>query len=364
MTIICEPDAKRAAAIASTVGGPVAVVDTLVDAAIALAAGSAPPVVVGGAADAGAVDSFTNELRATNADAVVVVLRPGLADLAEQITAAGVAGAGDDTDDTDDEPSGRGEVTTVFSAKGGAGTTTVAVNLAIALAGGGRRTVCLVDLDLSFGDVAIALQLAPHRTIADATDIDGEDALDQIVTKAASIGIDCVLAPIEPARGERVEASVVTELLSALRARYDHVVVDTAAQLSEPVLAALDDADHHVLVTGPDVAAVKSLRLTLDVFDLLGYADERRTVVLNRAGAHHALTADELEQALGRRPDVLVPDTDDAIRALNCGEPLAASAPAHPLTTGIRDLAGRVGGLVPTPARRSRQVLRWRKRSS
>src|SRR5680860_1016757 len=62
----------------------------------------------------------------------------------------------------------RGRVVTIFSAKGGCGKTTLATNLAASLADGGRREVCLIDLDLAFGDVAIALQLFPAHTIADA----------------------------------------------------------------------------------------------------------------------------------------------------------------------------------------------------
>lgn len=369
MTIICEPDAERAAAIASTVGGPVAVVDTLVDAAIALAAGSEPPVVVGGAADAGAVASFTTELRSTNADAVVVVLRPGLDDLVEQMTAAGVMRPERDQQRADDAsgPAGDahtplGNVITVYSAKGGTGTTTVAVNLAAALAAGAAGTVCLVDLDLCSGDVAIALQLIPHRTVADASAGPVDAEVERLITAAERVGVDCVLAPVEPARGEDVSVAVVGQLLEILRARYDHIVVDTSVQLSEAVLAALDVSDHHVLVTAPDVAAVKALRLTLDVFDLLGYPAERRTVVLNRAGAAHALTADEVEQALGRRPAVQVPDTDEAVEALNRGEPLVATARANPAATAIKQLSTRVGGTVPTPARQARRGLRWRKR--
>lgn len=374
MTIICEPDAERAAAIASNVGGPVAVVGTLVDAAIALAAGTEPPVVVGAAADATAVASFTSELRSARSDAVVVVLRPDLDDrVTEQMTAAGVTHVveadhperlADVLSPAPEADTHRGNVVTVFSAKGGTGTTTVAVNLAAALSDGGTKSICLVDLDLAFGDVAIMLSLAPQHTVADAMAGTLDTEIDGLLTKSDELGVDCVLAPVDPARGEAVPAAVVTELLDVLRGRYDHVVVDTASQLSEVVLAALDAADHHVLLTTPDAAAVKSLRLTLDVFELLGYPSQRRTVVLNRAGAAKALSVDEVRIALGSSLDLEIADTADAVGALNRGESLMVAAPSNPATVAVRLLADRLAGTATVPVREARRGLRWRKRSA
>ena len=188
--------------------------------------------------------------------------------------------------------------------------------------------------------------------------------LDGLVTKAGQVDVDCVLAPVDPARAETVSPELVTELLEVLRSRYDHIVVDTASQLSEVALAALDAADHHVLVTAPDVASVKNLRLTLDTFDLLSYPQQRRTVVLNRAGATKGLTAEDVGVALGRAVDVAVPDTVDALDALNRGEPLVVTAPAHPTSVAIRALAERLSGTPTVPARAARRGLRWRKRSA
>jgi pilus assembly protein CpaE len=374
MTIICEPDLDRAAAIASNVHGPVAVVDTLVDAAIALAAGTEPPVVVGAAADADAVASFTSELRSTRSDAVVVVLRPDVDEqVTEQMTAAGVTHVleADHPERLVDvlspavrADSHRGSIATVFSAKGGTGTTTVAVNLAAALHASTGGSVCLVDLDLAFGDVAIALGLAPERNVADAVAGSLDTEVSALLTTAERLGVDCVLAPVDPARGEAVSVELVAELLEVLRGRYDHVVVDTASQLSEVVLAALDVADHHVLVTAPEVAAVKNLRLTLDMFDLLDYPSERRVIVLNKAGSAKSLSADEVTAALGQAAEIEIPHTVDAVDALNRGEPLTVLAPSQRASVAIRELAARVGGIGKTPARSARRGLRWRKRSA
>ena len=130
----------------------------------------------------------------------------------------------------------------MFSPKGGTGKTLVSTNLALALNRCGYRT-CLVDLDLEFGDVAVCLQLAPARNIADAASLDlSDDASIAALVTAHESRLDCVLAPMNPGDAERVPVRVVGELLAQLRTRYDYVVVDTPSQFSEHVLEALDAA--------------------------------------------------------------------------------------------------------------------------
>jgi len=76
------------------------------------------------------------------------------------------------------------------------------------------------------------------------------------------------------------------------------------------------------------------------------------------------LTAEDVGVALGRAVDVAVPDTVDALDALNRGEPLVVTAPAHPASVAIRALAERLSGTPTVPARAARRGLRWRKRSA
>ena len=112
-----------------------------------------------------------------------------------------------------------GQIVTVFAAKGGCGKTTLATNLAVALAAGTGCRVCVVDLDLAFGDVAISVQLDPARTIVDALPMAGH--LD--VTGAASLltryrpGLEMLLAPVTPGDAEKIPPALVGELLTVLR---------------------------------------------------------------------------------------------------------------------------------------------------
>ncbi|MFZ5869249.1 MAG: AAA family ATPase [Actinomycetota bacterium] len=236
-----------------------------------------------------------------------------------------------------------GRVAVVFSAKGGCGKTTMATNLAVALAAGGRQRVCLVDLDLAFGDVAIAMQLLPARTIVDAVAMEGkldEQGVKNLVTPH-SPGLDTICAPLEPGEAERIPTQVVVELIKVLRTLYDHVVIDTPPAFTEHVLAAFDGADSYVLLATLDIPALKNLRLTLDMLDLLGYPRDSWQVVLNRSDSKVGLSVDDVEQTLKCPIAAQVPSSRAVSASINKGVPIVLDEPQHPVSIAIRQLAER-----------------------
>jgi Flp pilus assembly CpaE family ATPase len=238
------------------------------------------------------------------------------------------------------ESSRDGRIVTVFAAKGGCGKTTLAINLAVALANDERR-VCLVDLDLTFGDVAISVQVNPARTIIEAVRM--ADHLD--TTGAASLltryrpGLDLLLAPVTPGDAEKISPQLVRELLTVLRGMYDYVVVDTPAQFSEHVLVALDASAHHVLLTTPDVPALKNLRVTLDTFDMLSYPADIRSIVLNRSDAKVGLTAEDVTTVARTPIAAQVPSSREVPISINKGIPIVVDNPAHPVSQAIARFA-------------------------
>jgi pilus assembly protein CpaE len=266
-----------------------------------------------------------------------------------------------------DQPPTPGKVVTVFSPKGGSGKTTISTNLAVALNAAGGR-VCLIDLDLEFGDVAISLSLTPARTLVDAvtTEVEGDedDAL-ALLTTAYRPGLDCILAPIEPGDASKIPADLITDLLALLRTRYDYVVVDTPSQLSENVLTALDASDHQVLLLNPELPSLKNLRLTLDMLDLLHYGHQRRSVIFNRADSAAGLSAAEVEEILRFPIAKHVPASRDVPASINRGVPIVAANPNHAVSTAIRKFADEVivGGAVSGKKRGRRGGL-FRRRSA
>jgi pilus assembly protein CpaE len=233
-------------------------------------------------------------------------------------------------------------VVTVFSAKGGSGKTTMATNLAAALADRGRRDVVLVDLDLAFGDVAIALQLFPAHTIANAVPL-GEDDLDfqalQILLTPHSPGLTTLVAPLEPSAAETVPASLVSRIVEVLKDNFDFVVIDTPPAFDDQVLAAFDASDVLVLIATLDIPALKNLKLTLETLELLNYPRDRWRVVLNRADSKVGLAVAEVERTLRVGITAKVPSSRDVPASINRGAPLVLENPRHPVSVAIRDFA-------------------------
>ncbi|GIF49305.1 pilus assembly protein CpaE [Asanoa ferruginea] len=245
------------------------------------------------------------------------------------------------------------KIVTVFSAKGGCGKSTLATNLAVCLADGGRRRVCLVDLDLAFGDVGIMLQLSPDRGIADV--VASRDRIDAGLIRALltpyAPGVDVLLAPVGPTEAERIDRELVVAVLAAVRTMADFVVIDTPAHFTEGVLAALDVTDVHVLVATPDVPALKNLRIAMDMLDLLGLGKDNRLVVLNRSDARVGLSGADIERVLQSRTTGHIPSSRDVPISINRGTPIVLDKPSHPVSKAIRDLAS---GQIAQQGRRER----------
>lgn len=242
------------------------------------------------------------------------------------------------------------KVIAVFSPKGGVGKTTISVNLALALTEKGARRVCLVDLDLAFGDVAITMQLFPTHSIEQA--IGSEDSLDVemldgLLTRHQD-SLMVLAAPPHPDTRERVTPLLVSRIIRTLRETFDYVVVDTAPAFDEQVLTALDETDEVVLVTTLDVPTLKNVKVAVETFDALHIARDNRHLVLNRADDEVGINADKVEGILGMPVDAQIVSSLEIAAATNAGSPVIVSDPDHQLSAAIRDLATRLSGEVIT----------------
>ncbi|MGW6291831.1 AAA family ATPase [Streptomyces sp. NPDC055058] len=176
-----------------------------------------------------------------------------------------------------------GRVVTVSGAKGGVGTTLTAVQLALAAQASGRSTA-LVDMDLQTGDIASYLDVQFRRSVVDLagiTDISPRVLADAVFRH--DTGVALLLAPGEGERGEDVTDRATRQIVSALRSRYEIVVIDCGAQLGGAGAAAVEMADTALLVTTPDVIAVRGAKRAVRMWDRLQIRKaEETTVVVNR----------------------------------------------------------------------------------
>ena len=366
MTILCEVDDMTRGSVGASLGDRAHVVTSLTAATVALAADPHEHVVVIGArVELDEALDFTQHVQQEYDYIAVVLLRFNLepdvlqaaqqagvhevavvGDLAGVAAAISRAEAGVPVPETVEaalppiNPQPRGGLVVVFAAKGGCGKTTVATNLATVLNDDGAHSVALVDLDLEFGDVAVALRLTPANTLIDAVQLKGLNPLNVggLLTPYRP-NLNCVLAPVEPGDAEKIPVQLVSQLLEALLATHEYVVVDTPSQLSEPVLAAMDMAHHFILLTTPEITALKNLRLTLDMLDLLGYDPNARAIVFNRSDARAGLSAADIESAIKTPISVRIPSSYDVPASINKGVPLAQQNPKHPVSLAIREIA-------------------------
>jgi pilus assembly protein CpaE len=244
-----------------------------------------------------------------------------------------------------------GRIVTVFSAKGGVGKTTVSTNLAVALAGLGQR-VCLVELDLAFGDVAISLQMFPTHNLTEVTAPTGEVGLDELrpLLTTYSDNLCALLAPATPDPGEAAARLLVGKILATLKQGFDFIVVDTPPAFDDHVLQAFDESDLLLLLLTPDIPALKNLKITLEMLELLNYSRDKCRVVLNRADAKTGLSASDVEKTLKFSIFATIPAAHEVPAAINRGEPIVTSLPRHPVSQAVLTIARDCVTAMPGPA--------------
>jgi pilus assembly protein CpaE len=241
-------------------------------------------------------------------------------------------------------PRDPGKVVTVWSPKGGVGKTTAAVNLALSLSERGKQ-VCLVDLDLAFGDVAITMQLFPTHSIEHAIGKDDTLTPDELhgLLTLHSDSMAILAAPTHPEVRERVTASLITKVLDTLKETYDYIVVDTAPTLDDQGVAAMDASEDVVVVATLDVPTLKNVKIGLEALEELEVTAERH-LLLNRADDEVGINADRIEGILGTKPVARISTSVDIAIATNAGAPIVLKNPSHPATRAIRELAAHITG--------------------
>jgi pilus assembly protein CpaE len=242
------------------------------------------------------------------------------------------------------------QVCLVLSGKGGCGKTFLAINLAAALKleTGGR--VCLVDLDLQFGDIGVMLNLDHAKTITELVDSESSldwEFVDDILADGPE-GIRVLLGPFSPEFGDLVRAEHVRAIVDVLRREFDYVVVDSASQLSEATLEATELADHVIVVGQLTIPAIKDTRLMLKMLESLRVDRSRVLVAINAHDAHAVYDSASIERNL-RFPVTLQIPSDPRLvgGSIHRAVPLVVSHPDSEISALLRGLAR---GLVPAGA--------------
>jgi pilus assembly protein CpaE len=249
---------------------------------------------------------------------------------------------------------GAGRIVTFFAPKGGVGTTTLAVNSAVLLAGGPNTMqgntgrVLLIDLDLQFGQVATHLNLSPRYDIADLCS--DEQALADATLAATYLtvhasGVSVLAGPSNPEADFRVTVDQLEKALRILRPGFDHILVDCGSRLDPRTLWMLEQADTHIFVIFPEIAALRATTL------MLGFLAETATLratthfVVNHIFPRELLKTRDVENLLRAKPVAEIPYSEvDMIRAVNEGVPVVYSRPSSPASQAIQVLTVAIVG--------------------
>ncbi len=256
-----------------------------------------------------------------------------------------------------------GELVAFFSPKGGVGTTTLAVNTAVLLAGGGGPSpqtngsgptipasrVLLMDLDLQFGQVATHLNLTPRYDLAGlATDEQalGDEELARAYVTPHSSGLSVLAAPSRPEADFRVTLDHLQRIVELMRPSYDHIVVDLGSRLDPRALWLLEQSDAHVFVLFPEIAALRAMSLLMAFLADTTPLKARTHLIVNHVFPKELLKTRDVENLLRARPAAEVPYTEvEMIRSVNEGVPLVISRPASPAAAAMRRVAQAVIGI-------------------
>ncbi len=277
---------------------------------------------------------------------------------------------------------GTAEIAVFFSPKGGVGTTTLAVNTAVLMAGGGSpppgparaadaplppSRVLLVDLDLQFGQVATHLNLTPRYDIAGlASDeqalADPELARMYLTTHAS--GLVVLAAPSRPESDARVTLEHVERIFELMRPSFDHIIVDMGSRLDSRAVWMLEQADAHVFILFPEIAALRAMSLLMNFLAETTPLQARAALVVNHIFPKELLKTRDVENLLRTKPAAEIPYTEiDMIRSVNEGVPLVIGRPASPATAALRRVAQAVIGIeqqTPAEKRGRRRLFRRR----
>ncbi len=257
---------------------------------------------------------------------------------------------------------GMRKIVAVYSPKGGAGTSVLAANLAIALQQATQKSVVLVDANLQNGDSHVLLNVNTSASIdelreAGAGGID-QEIVEGTVIKHADSEIGLLRAPLSPESAELFTSDATKAILAGLRDNFDYVVVDTGSYFSEATLTVLEEADVIVALTTLEVTTIHRVSQFFQLAERVNISLSKVRLVCNRVETYYGIRPNQVESQLRRRFFAQIPEDEKLVVAsTNRAVPSIISQKAAPISRAIHTLAGRIVEVLapqndPSPSRR------------
>lgn len=233
-----------------------------------------------------------------------------------------------------------GQALALFSLRGGVGVSSLAVNLAVALARQPHQKVALLDLCFLSSSVPLMLNIRPKLALAELTKeaTISLESLEKYMV-AHSSGVKVLPTVLSPLRAAPLSAKTIERILSVLRDSFNYIVIDTPSSLDDMTLTALKASDQILLVLVPEVTSIQAAVLTLQTFRSLGLTDEAIVPIVNHTFAKGGLSLGTVQNALKQPVRAVIPyEPELLVLAINSGTPLVLSHPSSAMATAIQRL--------------------------
>jgi len=235
-----------------------------------------------------------------------------------------------------------GRAITLFSLRGGVGVSSLAINLAAALARQPNQKVALLDLCFLSSSVPLMLNVRPKFSLAELSREDATISLGSLekCMVAHSSGVKVLPVALSLAKVAPIPAKTVERVLAVLKSGFNYIIVDTLSSLDDMTLAALIHSDQIILILVPEVASIQAATVTLQAFRSLGLSEEAVVPIVNHIFAKGGLSLGTIQSALKRSIKAVIPhESELLIQAINSGTPLVLSQPSSAMAAAIQKLA-------------------------
>lgn len=243
------------------------------------------------------------------------------------------------------------KVITCFGAKGGIGTTTVAANVATFLARHTKKEVLLLDLNLQFGNTAVQLDIKPQYSIHDIINhlynLDETDLKSMITLNAA--GVSVLTGPSRIEDAEAITTDHIEQVITTFKNYYPYIVIDTRSYFDDMIIKVMDLSDHIFMITVLDVPTTVNTKRCLDIFQRMGYKQDKVQLVVNRHGSNQEVDEPAMEKLYDYPISWRIPNQDfrSVIKSINKGMPIIQMHPEAKLSQSIAQMALQFNGSIP-----------------
>ncbi|SET06111.1 pilus assembly protein CpaE [Oceanobacillus limi] len=229
------------------------------------------------------------------------------------------------------------QLVAICSAVGGTGRTTLTVNVATRIANRGRK-VSIVDGDLQFGDIAMALDLKPTYTIKEVAEVHDLDNILFYSSKHVS-GMQILAAPTRPEYADLIPKDLFQEIVDAMKVETEFLFVETQSGLNEQTLELMDKAEQIMIVATPSMHVLKNTKLMIETLEALGLK-KKAQIVINQFTPTSVVGPKKIQEILGiEKIYVLADDSKLVNESLDLGVPIVTTKPKHDFAKGIEKIA-------------------------